>query len=323
VEVLEAAMLKGFERALLKRHLTTSVITASLFMWLVAILLVPRFVLVPIGNSESPHWDTLTLYTARSFELVFPMALALALARTILALRSQKVIDSIVAAGYPPRRWRLILALTAASTVFGNLLIFEFSNRIQADRTEAGDRFWFTQNGKYVWRTPIRLHPHTTYEALVFDLSSCDLSAAKRAEIQGSTLHLLEAQTIYGDEVSHDYPLAPRQRSNRSVPSIASVTSARATWSEALAYFDRVVWGGLLVLLVGYGALLVPCTYRWAPFALVPVFACLLGLAAARSSNLLWAQTGNTPAVEFLAGATFLGTWLCLDRTLCKRGLGP
>jgi len=316
-------MLRGFERALLRRHLRTTAIILALLLWVVVILLVSRFILKPIEDPESRQWRVFGLYVFRSLEFIFPLALALGFARTVITLRAQGVIDPIVASGYAPRRWRLVIGLVAAFTCFGSILIYEGVDRFQTDSPEMRDRLWPAIGDQFTWRIPVEVRSRGSFEALTFGMDSFDLSVAKRTEIRDSSLHLFETATLVGASVAPDeYPRIKRQRSFRSIPPISRWPTSGVTMIEILAGFDRLAWGALLLVLVGYGALLIPPTHNWVTYALLPVLVCLLGLASARSTSLVWAQTSNAPTLELLVLVIFIASWLWLDHLLRRRGLG-
>jgi hypothetical protein len=313
-------MMGLFSRQLTRRFLRATGLAVLVLVWLVLIV------------DASPSLSSLTraellLIASRvlgSTEMAFALAAPLGIMLTVLELKRAGILSAFMAAGLSPQRLRRVLLGLCAGTVVCSALMYEATVRLtRAASPEAGPSVYHDQ-GVYLW--PLESGPGSDgpRRVILFRRDSLDVSSARASWISpGKELVLTDPRALSGPLISLDrFRIQPSSGIRLfAFPSLTEGLLGRTSPALTLSALNRILLGGVLLLLLAYVSLLTPIAWQWvsvlalmlaAPAVALGMLACTIGLA-----------TPSVPAylAEIVWLAVLIGLAAGLEALFRRRGL--
>ncbi len=308
-----------FNRRLLHRFLKAAGLTFLVLVWLILIV------------DASPAVSALTSKeilsvagrVAGSIEMALAVAAPFGMALALMELKSSGLLAAFLAAGLKPARLRKFFLAAAAATVIGSALLFETTVRLSRAAAPENTFHLYRDNGLCLWPAAPGPRDSALHDVILFRNDSLQVSRAGEAEwTDDHALLLTGLQPLSGPPLSvKSFRPAPPPPKLFDFPSVADWFGKRSSLPLTLSALNRVILGGILVLITAYVALLTPVSRQGATILAFMVFvpAVFLGMLWC----MIWLNSAGGRG--YLAEALWLvalgGTIAVLDALFRRRGL--
>ncbi|MHC4470695.1 MAG: hypothetical protein ACYTDY_04675 [Planctomycetota bacterium] len=313
-----------FERHLLRLAAVRAGLLLLLLFWLALFLNVSRDVGLH-GRLFAPGGAAALLSRQlMAMEVALAVAVPLAITAVVLTLKRSGVLTVFLAAGMDPGRLRRPILLAAAAASLASAALIEAVPRGYG----AGDPLETPALRRCgdlrLWCLGADRDARRLTDVILFREGDLAVSRAEEGtwvEGEGAIL-LSEPASLFGEPIGVRRVVpAPPRKSPVAVPAVSDWPATGFSVTAVLATVNRAALPGILVLVAGYLALLLPVSRQ--RLAYVALLACLpvAGLAVAACGILLWSGGAAGVVAELAWLAAVALAVVALDRGFRVRGL--